>query len=320
MHRDLKPENFLLHSHSSNMLKLIDFGASCPYSPGEFLTHQIGTSYYMAPEMISNKYSEKCDLWSIGVILHIMLIGSPPFEGKNDSEILKKIQKTKLDPTHQKYKKINPKAKDLLFKLLNTNPSLRPSAREALNHEWLKKTLLKPVDRASSMSLLENLQSFHPHKNIEKLTLSFITSHLLTSSEIEKMTELFESWDIDQSGTLSREEFKAGIGGFISLSDREIADLFMDIDTDSSGEIDFSEFVTACCVRDGLMNRKILGIVFNEYDYDRTGRVDREKLKHLVAGHKSFDDCVWDQIIGEIDDKGRGSFDFEQFYQALASK
>ena len=320
MHRDLKPENFLLHADGSNMLKLIDFGAACSFEPGQTLSHRIGTSYYIAPEMMSNKYNEKCDLWSVGVILHIMLVGCPPFEGKTDLDILKKIQKAKIDPNSGLYKKLSPRSKDLLFKLLRVDPKLRISAREALNHEWLIHSLVKPVDRASSMSLLENLNSFHPHKNIEKLTLSYITSHLLTSHEIEKMTELFESWDLDQNGTLSKNEFKTGIRQYLNLSEQEIDELFADIDTDSSGEIYFSEFVTACCVKDGLMNREILGIVFNEYDYDRTGSVDREKLKHIVSGHKSFDDRVWDQIIQEIDDQGRGSFDFEQFYHVLSSR
>ena len=56
----------------------------------------LGTAYYIAPEVLSGKYDEKCDVWSIGVILFILLSGSPPFGGQNDEEIMKKVEKGKF--------------------------------------------------------------------------------------------------------------------------------------------------------------------------------------------------------------------------------
>ena len=51
-----------------------------------------GTAYYIAPEVINGNYNEKCDIWSIGVIMYILLSGKPPFDGEEDSDILKKVK------------------------------------------------------------------------------------------------------------------------------------------------------------------------------------------------------------------------------------
>lgn len=47
-----------------------------------------GTAYYIAPEVIKGDYSHKCDIWSLGVILYILVTAVPPFDGKNDKEII----------------------------------------------------------------------------------------------------------------------------------------------------------------------------------------------------------------------------------------
>jgi len=52
----------------------------------------LGTAYYIAPEILKGNYDEKCDIWSIGVILYIILSGIPPFNGKNDEDIMKKVE------------------------------------------------------------------------------------------------------------------------------------------------------------------------------------------------------------------------------------
>lgn len=68
-------------------LKIIDFGTSKKIFPEEKLTTKIGTPYYIAPEVIKKNYDQKCDIWSLGVIMYILLGGYPPFNGENDNEI-----------------------------------------------------------------------------------------------------------------------------------------------------------------------------------------------------------------------------------------
>jgi calcium-dependent protein kinase len=53
----------------------------------------LGTAYYIAPEVLTGNYNEKCDIWSIGVILYILLSGEPPFSGNTDKDIIERVRK-----------------------------------------------------------------------------------------------------------------------------------------------------------------------------------------------------------------------------------
>jgi len=93
VHRDLKPENILLDTakEARGSIKVIDFGTANIFKhegekgPAQTMNKEVGTAYYIAPEVINLHYTEKCDMWSIGVILYIMISGQPPFDGRNET-------------------------------------------------------------------------------------------------------------------------------------------------------------------------------------------------------------------------------------------
>ena len=92
MHRDLKPEN-IIYDEGDGTLKIIDFGTSVEYDKKkEQLKQMHGTSYYIAPEVLNQTYDERCDVWSIGVLMYILLSGPPPFDGEDDGQIIAKIR------------------------------------------------------------------------------------------------------------------------------------------------------------------------------------------------------------------------------------
>ena len=74
----------------NNTIKIIDFASSTEFDRhNESLNTVIGTSYYTAPEVQDKHYDERCDVWSIGVILYILLSGKTPFNGDDDEDIIK---------------------------------------------------------------------------------------------------------------------------------------------------------------------------------------------------------------------------------------
>lgn len=141
-HRDLKPENFLFKEKlpssgtagglpiSKNSIKVIDFGIA-----GRFhhkaseqdqyvpcLRTMAGTAYYVAPEVLTAKYSEKCDVWSSGVILYILLSGTPPFGGHDDNEIMAAVKKGVIDYNIEELQKISKDAKNLIKQMCQMDP------------------------------------------------------------------------------------------------------------------------------------------------------------------------------------------------------
>lgn len=94
VHWDIKPENVMIGEDGN--IKLIDFGLS---QKNQTLTskmsEQVGTPYYLAPEMIKGKYVDQCDMWSFGVLLYVMLSGYLPFTGSNEEEVYAKITEGK---------------------------------------------------------------------------------------------------------------------------------------------------------------------------------------------------------------------------------
>lgn len=119
VHRDLKPENVLIDKELNNTLKIIDFGTAIKFNRGkEVLKTTHGTSYYIAPEVLSKSYDERCDVWSIGVMLYILLSGKPPFDGENDEEITEQVKIGEYVMTGGAWQVISNDAKNLIKKML----------------------------------------------------------------------------------------------------------------------------------------------------------------------------------------------------------
>jgi calcium-dependent protein kinase len=77
VHRDIKPDNIMITN--SETVRLIDFGLSKASKNNRNLTTVAGTPYYMAPEVLEGSYSQKADIWSLGVLLYTLVCGYLPF-------------------------------------------------------------------------------------------------------------------------------------------------------------------------------------------------------------------------------------------------
>ncbi len=138
-HRDLKIENWVLKSGNLwSPLKLIDFGLSTHFTPGHKLSRVVGSSYYIAPEVLKKSYTEACDLWSLGVIVYMLLSGAPPFFGSNEEGIKASILKGEYSFPHELLGDVSEDALSFVSCLLTYDEEKRYTAHQALNHPWLE--------------------------------------------------------------------------------------------------------------------------------------------------------------------------------------
>lgn len=322
VHRDLKPENFLLDSPSEDAnLKVIDFGTARFFNQGEFMTQKFGTPYYIAPEVLRRSYDEKCDIWSAGVNMYILLCGYPPFGGHSDEQILKRVAAGRFAFPSPEWDNISREAKDLISKMLSP-ASTRISAHEALQHPWILNASRAPIDHSMSASILKNLQGFHAERRLQKATLTFIASHLATKSEREEMKEIFKSLDTDNNGTLSREELIQGFSQLFGDTygediEEEVTKIMDEVDINHSGAIDYTEFIIATMNRQSLLSRDRLEEAFRTFDKDGSGSITAEELKEVLGKHQKYDDAVWHEIIKEVDQNGDGVIDLKEFIDMM---
>ena len=131
-HRDLKPENLLLDD--SRMIKIVDFGLSNMFRPGESLQTACGSPCYASPEMIRGKAydPQQSDVWSAGVILFAMTCGYLPFEDANTADLYKKVIAGEFSiPTF-----VSPELRILIQGMLSTDPRLRMSVSQVKRSQW----------------------------------------------------------------------------------------------------------------------------------------------------------------------------------------
>jgi len=139
VHRDLKLENLLLKKKNTLEIKLADFGLSKLYS-GQALQTACGTPFYVAPDvLLGTGYGPAVDMWSVGVLLYVLLSGRLPFAADSDAELFRLIIAGNLVWKSPQFDTVTAEAKDLITKLINVVPEERWTAKQVLDHPWIKK-------------------------------------------------------------------------------------------------------------------------------------------------------------------------------------
>lgn len=200
--------NFSLRFSTSGEVTIIPYKAR--YMLKSKRISQLATPYYISPEVIKENFDEKCDIWSCGVILYILLCGYPPFSGVNDIEIKNSILSGKYYFQDEEWSNVTAEAKDLIRNMLCLNVKSRFSAKDCLDHCWIKKFDDASVKPEIMKNTLTNIKKFHVENKLQKAALSYIAHQIISKEEQNKLIKQFQFWDKNGYGVLSRDEIYEG--------------------------------------------------------------------------------------------------------------
>ncbi|XP_068491490.1 calcium-dependent protein kinase 11-like isoform X2 [Phaseolus vulgaris] len=312
IHRDLKPENFLFDTPASKAtLKVIDFGFSVFFKPGQTFSDIVGTCYYMAPEVLCKQSGPEVDVWSAGVILYILLRGLPPFWAKSESGVYKQILHEEVDFASNPWPSISGSAKDLIKQMLDKDPKKRISAHEVLCHPWIVDDSVAP-DKPLDPAVLTRLKHFSTMNKLKKMALRVIVERL-SEEEIGGLKELFRMIDEDNSGTITFQELKDGLKSVgCDLMESEIKSLMEAADIDSNGTIDYGEFLAATLHLNKMEREENLVAAFSYFDRDGSGYITIDELQQ-ACNDFGLGVLHLDEMIKEIDQDNDGRINYGEF-------
>ncbi|XP_065211288.1 peripheral plasma membrane protein CASK isoform X4 [Planococcus citri] len=199
IHRDIKPHCILLASKENcSPVKVGGFGVAVQLQNGKVISsvsrslsyehlpelekievaenHEanVGTAHYVAPEIIEKKqFGKPGDIWSCGIILHLLLAGSVPFAGSGE-RLQRNICRGRLKTNTPFWECISEAAKDLLKRMLIVDPNKRITVQEILNHRWLRDR-----DKCAKMHLsgtVEELKKFNTRRRLMGAILNAASS------------------------------------------------------------------------------------------------------------------------------------------------
>jgi serine/threonine protein kinase len=168
-HRDLKPENLLLRDFLNDSSILVaDFGFAS-YVPEDGLKTRCGTPAFVGPEVLAPncRYDERCDMWSVGCLLYMLIAGYPPFQDQNHKGLFKKVRGADYVFHDTYWKNVSIPAKQLIVSLLTVDVNYRITARQALDTSiWLSldENLLRAHDLTASLG---EIKKFHERRSIK---------------------------------------------------------------------------------------------------------------------------------------------------------
>ena len=290
IHRDLKPENILINKNENNFvqIKVCDFGTSLMFNRGEVQDELVGSIYYIAPEVLKKKYNSKCDLWSCGVIMYILLTGVPPFGGSNNRIIVEKILKHDYDKTL--LNKRCKACKELISLLLERNISKRIRADEALKHKWFQiyksKEIRVEVDPKVIENCIINLKKYKKSSEIQEVALLYLVHNNPDLKEVDDACKIFGLIDKNGNGKINKEELFNGLSD-IYQSDKlqqDVDEIFKNLDVNNDLYLETEEFVRAAIDKSIFLTEKSLKFAFNFFDKTNKGEITVNDLINILSG------------------------------------
>ena len=300
-------------------IKLIDFGCSKLFSKKihKKISGIIGTDLYCSPEVIDNLYDEKCDEWSCGVIMYILLTGDAPFPGETEEEIFEKIKKCEYNFDSPKFKNVSENCKDLIRKLLEPNSINRISANEALRHPFFTETFNpnKALTENKDLSILDSIINIKPlPSKFHEAIVAFLCVNYINKDEEKRLREVFRYIDKEGKNFLTKKSIDNSLkeNGYL-VTNEKLDYIIKSFDSDSNGTIEYQEFLRGVCDKESLFNNNNLKSAFDCIDEELNGYLTSKDIKNFIFQQKEVSDKMLSDYLNQFGMKINDKLTFDDF-------
>ena len=324
IHRDLKPENILIKKDEDGFyrVKICDFGTSKAFKIGDIQKQIVGSAYYIAPEVIQKKYNSKCDLWSCGVIMFVLLTKKPPFGGRTDAIIMQNIQIGKYK--EELLDKYSPYAKELVKALLEKNIKKRINAEQALNHPWFdvfkcKEILTDIQDKDTIKRFIDNLKNYKRGTIIQETVLAYLVHNYPDLDEIINACKLFGQIDRNGNGKITLNEFIEGLNKLLKKNMEEDAKkIFENLDEYESGYLEYEVFIRAAINKKIFLKDDTLKFTFKFFDKEEKNQITSESILKIFEESIKKNPNIKNELIKIMKGNNDGGTDLIMDFQAFS--
>lgn len=326
IHCDLKPANVMLLRHPQKDLLdtphalLVDFGLAELFDERKEVAGVVpgkvkGTPVYLAPEGFEANFTEKTDIWALGVTAYEMLLGRRPFQGAGSNVFALWAKVARSDP---KMDGLKPVPAEFVKKLLTKDPKERPSAKECRALEWLAAETLPPTSVPPKDSTLECLETVSYFKR----AAMFCIAAELSIHDMQELYDVFTSLDKDKVGRLSEEHLAEGLRRCGIKGDAK--QLMAILDMDQNGYISYTEFVAGVLSTERNLSDKLIREAFETFDLDGDGSISFAELRAMLSGDGPLvdvlpDGTTVDEIMAKVG-QGEGLITYENFREYITSE
>jgi len=258
---------------------------------------------FLAPEVWQQDFGPRCDIWSCGCIMFLLLTGCVPFDhGLPVCELVDAISAE--EPDWRLFRNISTSALSLCRRMLLKNDAGRPDAAECLRHPWFAAPgEADRVPRELRPETVSALIHYHTRSKFLSVLMNVVAMDLRVR-HLRSVRPVFDQLDVGRSGYLRQGDMRVGLSG-LGISSRNVDEVLSALTSEGLGVVSYGPFLAGCV---DLVDDKLdhmLWKVFAMVDEDHSGEISVVELAHFLEAACGTNDSD----MGDVEQYMRGVLD-----------